>query len=229
MRELHSERSVTAKAVETRARILDAALRLFAARGFESTTMRDIAAEAGLATGATYYYFRSKEDLVMAFYVRTNEEARALHEEAIAGSKDVRRRLRSVIQLKLSQFSQHRDLLGALLRVGVDPRHRLSPFGEETREIREENIALFERAVEGSALRVPNDLAAHLPRLLWMFEMAIIYYWIIDRSPGQVRTARVLDVSLNLIVQLVRAASLPLMRPVRKRVIELVLAAAPAE
>src|SRR5207237_4129045 len=66
----------TAKAEETRERILDAALQLFQQRGFDQTTMRDIAAAAGVATGAAYYYFRSKEELVMAFYVRTADEAR---------------------------------------------------------------------------------------------------------------------------------------------------------
>ena len=65
------------KAEETRNRILDAALRLFRERGFAETTMRDVATEAGVATGAAYYYFRSKEDLVMAFYLRTDQEARA--------------------------------------------------------------------------------------------------------------------------------------------------------
>src|SRR3977135_1254380 len=64
----------TAKAEETRSRILDAALTLFRRHGFEKATMRDIATEAGVATGAAYYYYRTKEDLVMAFYLRTDEE-----------------------------------------------------------------------------------------------------------------------------------------------------------
>jgi AcrR family transcriptional regulator len=46
-----------AKSEETRARILDAAIELFRARGFESATMREIAAAADVATGAAYYYF----------------------------------------------------------------------------------------------------------------------------------------------------------------------------
>jgi AcrR family transcriptional regulator len=66
----------TPKAEETRNRILDAALRLFRERGFEQTTMRDVAAEAGVATGAAYYYYRSKQELVLAFYLRTDEESK---------------------------------------------------------------------------------------------------------------------------------------------------------
>ena len=51
---------------ETRRLILDTALRLFRERGLDETTMRDIAAGAGLSLGAAYYYFRNKEAIVGA-------------------------------------------------------------------------------------------------------------------------------------------------------------------
>jgi AcrR family transcriptional regulator len=50
----------------TRARILDAALRLFGKRGFEATTMRDIAEASGVTERTVYRYFPFKEDLVLA-------------------------------------------------------------------------------------------------------------------------------------------------------------------
>ena len=46
------------KSDETRARILEAAVALFRRRGFDAATMREIAAEAGVATGAAYYSIR---------------------------------------------------------------------------------------------------------------------------------------------------------------------------
>ncbi len=55
------------KSEETRERILNAALKLFRDRGFEAATMRDIAEEAGVATGAAYYYFPSKDAIVMEY------------------------------------------------------------------------------------------------------------------------------------------------------------------
>lgn len=207
----------TAKAEETRAKILDTALRLFRERGFDRTTMRDVAAEAGVATGAAYYYFRSKEELVMAFYLRTAEEAREEFAAAIASTKDLRKRMRALIDIKLRQFEDHRSLMAALLKAGVDPRDPLSPFGNETAEVREESIDWFARALEGANVAVPKDLQPHLPRLLWLYHMGLIYYWIVDQSPGQRRTRRLLDGTLDLILQLLRVASLPLMGPVRKR------------
>lgn len=214
----------TVKAEETRNRILDAALRLFRERGFAETTMRDVAAEAGVATGAAYYYYRSKEELVLAFYVRTDQEARELFAAALAKSKKLDRRMRGLIEAKFAQFAEHRALLTALLKAGVDPRDPLSPFGDETRPVREENIAWYARALEGSDVKLPADVAADVPRLLWLYHMGIIYLWITDDSPGQARTRRILDATLDLVVQLLKAASLPFMGPLRKRAVRVIRA-----
>jgi AcrR family transcriptional regulator len=214
----------TAKAEETRNRILDAALRLFQQRGFEAATMRDVATEAGVATGAAYYYYRSKEDLVMAFYLRTDKEAGESFANVITSTKELKKRVRGLIEVKFDQFAAHRELLKALLKAGVDPRDPLSPFGEETREVREQNIAWFSRAIEGSDVSVPKDVAPHLPRLLWLYQMGLIYFWIVDQSPEQRRTHRLLDATLDLVIQLLRVSSLPLMGPLRKRALKVLRA-----
>lgn len=214
----------TAKAEETRAKILDTALRLFRERGFDRTTMRDVATEAGVATGAAYYYFRSKEELVMAFYLRTAEDARDQFAAALASTKDLRKRLRALIEIKLRQFEDHRSLLTALLKAGVDPRDPLSPFGKETAEVRDDAVQWFARAFEGADVSIPKDVAPYLPRLFWLYHMGIIYFWIIDESPGRRRTQKLLEGTLDLLMQLLRIASLPLMGPIRKRALNVVRA-----
>ena len=212
----------TTKAEETRQRIYETSLRLFRERGFDETTMRDIAGEAGDATGASYYYFRSKHDLVMAFYLRTAEEMNEQLPEILSQTKDLKKRLRAIHLFKLQQFAEHRRLLTALFRSAVDPADALSPFGDETRDIREEAIAVFAHALNGSNLKVPKDLAPHLPRLLWLHQMAIILFWIFDRSPRQARTFALLDASLDVVMRLVALSSLPLVGGVRKSVIKLI-------
>ncbi|MDQ6800336.1 MAG: TetR/AcrR family transcriptional regulator [Acidobacteriota bacterium] len=219
------EKRVTAKAEETRERIVDAALELFRQKGFDETTMRDIAAAADVATGAAYYYFRSKEELVMAFYVRTTEEARERLPAAVERSSDLRKRLRTIIEFKLSQFSQHRRLLIGLLRIGIDPSHPLSPFGKETQAMRNAGIEEFRAAVEGSNVRLSKDLQPDLPRLLWLYQMGIILFWIFDDTPGQKRTQTLLDGTIDLIVRLIRLSTLPLMGPVRRRLLHTLRAA----
>ena len=208
------------KSDETRARILAAAMDLFRRRGFEESTMREIASEAGVATGAAYYYFDSKDAIVLAFYDQAQRELEPLLEEALAGSHDLKARLRALLEVKLKYFEPNRRLLGALA-AHADPEHPLSPFSAQTREIRERDIALFERVLADSRVRPAADLRPHLPRLLWMYQMGLILFWIYDRSTGQKSTRALTAKSLTLVVRLVKIAAFPLLRPVRKMIVEL--------
>jgi AcrR family transcriptional regulator len=211
---------MTAKAEETRARILNSALQLFREKGFDETTMRDVAAAAEMATGAAYYYFGSKEELVMALYVRSNEEKRTFLPAAIERSTDLRKRLHAIIDANFEQFADHRRLFRALARIGMDPSHPLSPFAKETAPMRDEGIEYFRAALEGT--KVPKDIAEFLPRLLWLYQLGLIFFWVYDESPSQRRTKRLVDGTLDIVVRLIQLSSLPLIGPLRKRVASLV-------
>ena len=213
---------MAAKSEETRKKILEAALRLFRERGFAESTMRDIAQEAKVATGLAYYYFPKKEDLVMAFYVKVNAEMRPRVEAALASHGKLEQKIRALVYVKFDYFGPDRMFLGALSGYSADPGHRLSPFSEETKEIREEGIAQFRTALERSELKVPEDLVEAMPKILWMYQMGMVLFWIYDRSEGQRRTQLLLDKSLGIVVLLLKASSLPLMRPVRKLILDLV-------
>jgi AcrR family transcriptional regulator len=207
---------------ETRTRILNTALALFREHGFEQTTMRQIAAESGMALGAAYYYFPSKEALVMAFYERAQEELRPLLAEA-RGAKSLEHRLSALLEIKFRYFQPNRSLLGALSH-HIDPSHPLSPFSDETKPARDRDIEFFVQVLEGSKVRVPSDLKPHLPRLLWFYQMGLFLFWVYDRSEEQVRTRRLVEKSLAIVVQLIKLSSFPLLRPLRKRLVDLLLA-----
>jgi AcrR family transcriptional regulator len=210
------------KAVDTQQKILDAALTLFRGDGFDRATMRDIAREAGVATGAAYYYYDSKDAIVMDFYRRSCALMQPEIEAALAPVKGLEARLRELIRVKLTHFAPNRQVLRALLRNGADPKHPLSPFSEETKEIRDIDIAWFERILVDCGVRIPRDLAPHLPGVLWFFQMGVIFFWVIDDSPGQARTERLLDLASKSVVTLIRLAALPLMRPLRRTALQLI-------
>jgi AcrR family transcriptional regulator len=204
-------------------RILEAALKLFREQGFDQTTMRQIARVAGVAVGAAYYYFESKEALIMAFYEQAQREMEPVMAQALIRHKGLEQRLRALLEAKFDYFEPNRSLLGALSG-HVDPRHPLSPFSEQTKAIRDKDIGFFAEAIEGSNVRVPEDLQPHLPGVLWMYQMGLLLFWVYDRSIGQERTRRVIDTSLKIVVSLIKLSGFPLMRPVRRTVIELLTA-----
>jgi AcrR family transcriptional regulator len=208
------------KSEETRQRILAAALDEFRTNGFEAATMRQIAAAAGVATGAAYYYFDSKDAIVLAFYDQTQQDLAPRIEKILASTRDLTERLRGIVDAKLKYFEPTRPLLGALA-THADPDHPLSPFSAQTQPIRESDIQFFARALEGSRVRVADDLKPALPRLLWMYQMGVLLFWIYDRSPSQKKTRALLDQSLRIVVTLIKLSGLPLMRPVRRLVLDL--------
>ena len=212
----------TPKAEETGTRILDSALALFRQEGFDKATMRDIAQHAGVATGAAYYYYPSKEAIVMDFYQRSCAEMQPMIEEALQHAIGLEARLRELIQVKLSYFTPNRSVLRALLRNGADPGHPLSPFSPQTKEIRDIDLAWFRRILDDSGVRIPRDLNPHLPGVLWFFQMGVIYFWVIDETPDQAGTARLLVLAAKSVVFLIKASALPLMRPLRKTVLKLI-------
>src|SRR5580658_4450504 len=213
---------VGTKSEETRDRILNAALTLFRSKGFEAATMRDVAHQAGVATGAAYYYFPSKDAIVMEFYRRSCAEMQPKIEAALKDVKGLEQRLVELIRVKLAHFSPNRIILRALLRNGADPKHPLSPFSPQTKEIRDIDLAWFRRILVDCGLRIPRDLEPHLPGVLWFFQMGVIFFWVIDESANQTRTERLLDLAAKSVTSLIRVSALPLMRPVRKTAIELI-------
>src|SRR5215471_3152622 len=211
----------TPKAEETRRRILQAALDLFQEKGFVETTIREIARKASVATGAAYYYFPSKEAIVMAFYAQTQEEMWELTRKPMAEGSDLRARLKAILDLKFGQLKPYQRALGAVFANAADPAGSISPFGDQTRAIRDQSIRIFREALEGSDVRIPIDLADPLPRLLWLYHMGLILFWIHDRSPRQKRTEALMDRSLDLIVRLLRVSRFRILAPLRKAALEL--------
>jgi AcrR family transcriptional regulator len=205
----------TEKGELTRNTILESAVQLFRDKGFEATTMRDVATRAGVALGAAYYYFGSKNAIVMGFYERAQGHLSPLLDQSLADAKGLHDRLRAIIQVKLEYFAADRELMGAL-SAHIDPHHPLSPFGEETRSLRDQDIRFFFRALEGGKVPVPEDLNVHLPRVLWLYQMGLILFWVNDSSPKQARTKRLFEKSLAIVVALIKLSTLPLLRPVRK-------------
>jgi AcrR family transcriptional regulator len=213
---------VTPRAEDTRRRIYEAALALFRQKGFESTTMRDIAVKAEVALGGAYYYFASKEAIVLEFYREMQEASQEKILAALKSERKLRDRLRCILEKRLELLAPNRKFCDALFRHAPDSHDPLSPFSEETRAIREQAIEHLRVAVDGSEMKVSADLKPHLPYLLWLYQMGLILFWLYDHSPRQARTRKLMDLSLGMVVNLIRLSSLPLLRPVRKTVLEMV-------
>jgi len=212
----------TPRAEDTRRKIYEAAMEMFREKGFDETTMRDIAAKAGVALGGAYYYYSSKDAIVLAFYAEMQEASNQPVLDALAGHKKLQERIRCVLNQRLELLQPNRKFCAALFRHAPDGADPLSPFSDDTRMIRDAAIEQMRIAAEGSDAKIPPDLKPRLAYLLWLYQMALIMFWLYDHSPKQERTQRLLDKSLGLLVNLLRLSALPLMKPLRRAALELV-------
>lgn len=210
------------KGERTRARILATALRLFQRRGWERTTMRAIADEAGVSLGNAYYYFESKEHLVQCFYALLHAEHRQACEPLFARARGLRERIEGVLLAKLDTAEPYHRISAALFKSAADPESPLNPFSAATQDVRRDSTALWRRAVDESDARLPADLRERLPELLWLYEMSVVLFWIHDRSSGRARTRRLVARTSELVARLVGIAGFPLLRPLRRSALELV-------
>lgn len=194
----------TVKGGASRRAIFDAALASFRKRGFEQTTMRAIAADAGVALGAAYYYFPSKEAIVHAFYAQTLEQDEAFARTALAKTHDLRARLGAVLHGKLERLRNDRMVLAALFHKAGSLDDEASVFGPKTEGVRRRAIAIFDDVLAHASLE--PDVRRMSATALWALHLALLAYFVHDPSPRQARTHALVDGVADLVVDLFETA-----------------------
>ena len=203
----------TPKSEQTRALILETALRLFEERGFDKTTMRAIAQEAGVSVGNAYYYFASKEHLVQGFYDRLAEEHRSAALEAMHGVGDLGERIRLTLTTWMDVAEPYHAFAAQFFRNAADPSSPLSPFSAESVAAREMVIELHRRVLAGANLRYDAEIARIMPELLWMHHLAVVLYWAHDRTPRAERTRRLAERTATTVARAVKLSRFKVIRP----------------
>lgn len=210
------------KGERTKQRILDCALELFREHGYDATTMRMVADAAEVSLGNAYYYFASKDLLLQAFYREVHDAHVVAATPRLAKQRALRDRLLAVMLAKLDVIEPYHQFSALMFRTAADPESPMNPFHPASADIAKEGEALFAEVLAGSSTKVPKDLAAELPHLLWTYSMGVVLYWIHDRSRGRSKTKRLIERTVELITTSIKLASNPLLRPFQKQVLQLV-------
>lgn len=147
------------QAENRRNQLLDIALALFAERGLENVSIKDIAAEAKIASGLIYHYFRSKDELLAAVFQRYNPlpELEATIQELF--DLPVREGLMLFAQRLTKLLPEKRRVIRLLVREMLSPR---STVLTEILALRQQGIALFsdylQRHIDTGELRPHQPL-----------------------------------------------------------------------
>lgn len=166
---------------EKRRLLLDAAVRVFARKGYHSSRVGDIAEEAGVAYGLLYHYFGSKEEVLRTVF---RETWRALIEtiESVEQAGDTpREQLRKVAEILLRSWRRDPDLVRVLVLEVARSQH----LRGEMDEIVESFAAIQEIVERGQADgSIRSDLDARLASYVFYGAVEeLLTGWVLGRLP----------------------------------------------
>lgn len=176
-----STASVTAVTVDKRRLLLDAAVHVFARKGFHAARVGDIAEEAGVAHGLLYHYFSSKDEVLATIFRETWTDLLDAVNDVERSDAGAREQLRQVAAILLRSWRRNPDLVRVLVR-------EVTRSSEVERRIGEIDAAFaaLERIVRkgqaGGELR--EDLDARLAAVVFYGALEeILTGWVLGQIP----------------------------------------------
>ncbi|PJJ53906.1 AcrR family transcriptional regulator [Mumia flava] len=199
-------------AAGTRDTLVTAALALFRSDGYDATTMRRIASEAGVSLGNAYYYFDGKDALVQELYDQIQVEHRDRTLPLLVEGAPLADNLARVLRSGLDVMAPYHGFGRTLLVHALPTRAAASPFSPESAGARTMAVALMDQVIAISSTSVRGRLRAELPRLLWFAYLGVTLHWVADASPDQRRSYVLAERAATLAGRAVALARLPVAR-----------------
>ncbi len=182
-----------------RLKIVETAKLLFAERGFEQTTTRDIAQAAEIATGTLFNYFPTKEAIVQelvdealrAAEVRLSEQTSSSAGTDLEVSLD--EELFAIVAAGLRALKPLRTYLSALWQTVFSP---LASATDDSDSFRARHLECVSSVLVRHGFSA--DVAPNVLQLYWTLYTGVLVFWTSDKSPKQEDTLALLDQSMRM-------------------------------
>jgi AcrR family transcriptional regulator len=205
------------KAVETRQRILDAAVRVFAAKGYHEARVDDIVDASGTSKGAVYFHFPSKQEIFLALIDKFAGLLERNLSEAIAAEEHGVAQVEAALRACLETFEKYQALAKVFL---IQATGLGAAFEEKLMEIHDRFALLIARHLEvairnGEIRPLDIEVAGHV----WMGAIYhVVIRWVRVGTPEPSRSLptlrRMLLHSIGIEAEAGSPASQPLTSPV---------------
>lgn len=178
----------------TRERIIDVAVGLFRTQGFDATSTREIAREAGIAAGTLFNYFETKEAIVAAVAGEALAKANAEWSQK-RESTGFEESLFSLIAVQLRQLRPIRKFIEPFLNTSLSLLVASNRTGFDP--LRMQHLELVSTIAQRNGV---GELSPVALQMYWTLYVGVVAFWATDKSRGQEQTLALLDGSLNMFV-----------------------------
>jgi AcrR family transcriptional regulator len=193
------------KQEEIRRSIIEAAVEMFSEKGFEATTMKQIAREVGIGDATIYKYFSSKDKLLFGFYsYRAEQAVEAFLQEPELEAFSLQEKLQLLIDIYLESLLPDREFVAESLNMIMQSP---SVLFEDVTPVRKEFVGVIQDMLteaEQAGEIEKSPFTAYTAKLTNDFILAILLYWIKDDSDEFSNTTQLVDMSLSLGVEVLK-------------------------
>jgi len=183
----------------TRQRILDAAKSMFRSKGFEQTTTRDIAREAGIAAGTMFNYFNTKEAVVVELASHALDKAARDFCRNRRDDASLAEDLFAVIAAQLRALRPMQKFIRPLLDTALSPAG--SPKIDAATTLRADVSEQFVWILTDHGVADPPAVTLNI---LWALYVGVLTFWGSDKSPKQEDSLAQLDHSMHMFADWMR-------------------------
>ncbi|MCF7805910.1 MAG: TetR/AcrR family transcriptional regulator [Candidatus Marinimicrobia bacterium] len=162
--------------------IIDTAIDIFAEKGFQQTTMQEIAETAGVGKGTIYRFYSSKDDLLSSLVEFAIEDVTNEIRQALEPIDDPVEKLRAIIAVEIAYYDDHPNLAKFLIREVLGYRMK---FEDHIRQIQSSRTAILEPIIQngldsGEFRQVnPTTIAAAIEGMILA---SVIQWFLLDNG-----------------------------------------------
>ncbi len=158
--------------IEKRDRIINAAIKEFAQKGYDSASTNEIVKEAGISKGLLFHYFKNKKQLFFfLFDYCYNVVADEFYKKVDLTERDFFKRIRQAVQIKTELQAQYPDILTFIQEAMMQDSAEIKvEFDKKIQELTAVNINIVYEGIDLSKFRDDVDVQKILKIIAWTFE-----------------------------------------------------------
>jgi TetR/AcrR family transcriptional regulator, fatty acid metabolism regulator protein len=187
-------------------RIMEAALRIFAEKGFQNTTIIEISKEAGVSEATVYEYFGTKEDLLFAIPEKITNETLQESSRVIPYIKGVEAKIRAILLFYVQLYQVNPDYSAlVLLQLMSNKRFRQTPAHAAIRKSSHALLDCIKAGIEDGTFKKDSNPYLIRSMLMGAIEHLFIHWHMQGMPKSKPGPADMLDPLLEIVLDGIRA------------------------